>query len=92
VLTDLADLKADFDAYDRWGFRDSVNVQTGVASGFYLSLDQGIIMAAIGNALAKDMLRDAFATGEIRKVLRPVIGMETFNAGPRRAADEFLRQ
>ena len=41
----------DFAIYDRWGFRDSVNVDTGVVSGFYLSLDQAIIMAAIGNAL-----------------------------------------
>jgi hypothetical protein len=60
-------------------------------SGAYLALDQGIIMAAIGNALADDLLREAFATKEFRKVLRPVIGMETFNAGPRAAADEFLR-
>jgi hypothetical protein len=91
VLDNLANLKNDFDMYDQWGFRDSVNVQTGRASDYYLSLDQGIIMASIGNALAKDMLRDAFATKEFRKVLRPVIGMETFNAGPRGAADEFLR-
>ena len=90
VLSDLAKLKSDFDIYDRWGFRDSVNVQTGAVSDAYLSLDQGIVMAAIGNALADDMLRDAFATKAFRKVLQPLIGMETFNAGPRDAADEFL--
>ena len=91
VMENLANLQADFDIYDQWGFRDSVNVQTGTVSGAYLSLDQGIIMAAIGNALADDMLREAFATKEFRKVLRPVIGMETFNAGPREAADQYLR-
>ena len=32
---------------------------------------------------ADDILRDAFATKEFRKVLQPMIGMETFNAGPR---------
>jgi hypothetical protein len=90
VLDNLANLRADFDMYDRWGFRDSVNVQTGVASGFYLSLDQGIIMAAIGNALADDILRDSFATREFRQAIRPVIGMERFNAGPRSAADAYL--
>jgi hypothetical protein len=83
TLANLARLKADFDIYDRWGFHDSVNVQTGVVSKFYLSLDQGIIMAAIGNALADDMLRDAFATKEFRQTLRPLISEETFNAGPR---------
>ena len=30
------------------------------ASDFYLSLDQGMVMAAIGNALGGDMLREAF--------------------------------
>jgi hypothetical protein len=28
--------------------------------------------------------------GIVASVLRPVIVMETFNAGPRRAADEYL--
>jgi Putative glucoamylase/Protein of unknown function (DUF3131) len=91
TLENLANLEADFPIYDQWGFRDSVNVDSGVVSDAYLSLDQGIIMAAIGNALADDVLREAFATKEFRKVLRPVIGMEAFNAGPRAAADEFLR-
>jgi hypothetical protein len=68
-----------------------VNVDTGFVSGFYLSLDQGIIMAAIGNALADDVLRESFATKDFRKVLQPVINMETFNAGPREAANQYLR-
>ena len=87
VMENLANLEADFDIYDRWGFRDSVNVDTGVVSGAYLSLDQGIVMAAIGNALSDDILRDSFATKDVRKVLRPIIGMERFNAGPRSAID-----
>ncbi len=33
VMENLANLQSDFDIYDRWGFRDSVNVDTGVASG-----------------------------------------------------------
>ena len=90
ALADLAKLKTDFTIYDKWGFHDSVNVGTGTVSQSYLSLDQGIVMAAIGNALAQDMLRDAFATKAFRKVLQPIIGMETFNAGPRDAADPIL--
>jgi hypothetical protein len=87
VMENLANLEDDFDIYGEWGFRDSVNVQTGTVSGAYLSLDQGITMAAIGNALAGDMLREAFATKEFRKELRPIVDMERFNAGPRGAAD-----
>jgi hypothetical protein len=91
VMADLAALKSDFSIYDRWGFRDSVNVDTGVVSGGYLSLDQGIVMASIGNALAGDVLRHAFATRDVRNVLKPIIGMETFGAGPREAADPYLQ-
>jgi hypothetical protein len=93
VMDNLANLEADFDIYDQWGFRDTVNVDTGVVSGTnagtsaYLSLDQGLVMAAIGNALADDILREAFATRQVRTVLKPVIGMERFNAGPASAVN-----
>jgi hypothetical protein len=84
TLANLARLERDFDVYDKWGFRDSVNVDNGVPSSFYLSLDQGMIMAAIGNALADDMLRRAFVTRESERVLRPVVGVEEMGATPRR--------
>jgi hypothetical protein len=90
TIANLQALQADFEIYDQWGFRDSVNVDTGVVSGFYLSLDQGIVMGALGNALAGDLLRDAFATSDVEAKLRPVIGIETFGAGPVSAADDIL--
>jgi hypothetical protein len=65
--------------YGRWGFADSVNVQTNFPSPAYLSLDQGIIMAALGG----DLMRDAFATRPIRRSVRSVIGVEEFNVSPR---------
>ncbi len=62
ALANLERLRRDFpDMYGRWGFRDSVNVDSGVVSDHYLSLDQGMVMAAIGNALDRDLLREAFA-------------------------------
>jgi hypothetical protein len=64
--------------YGRWGFRDSLNVQTGRVSDAYLSLDQGMIMAALGNALGDDVLRRAFADRRLENALRPVIGVERF--------------
>jgi len=79
-LANLAKLESNFAIYDKWGFRDSVNVQTGTVSDSYLSLDQGIIMAAIGNALGGDMLRNAFATKQFHDALQPVISIEQFNA------------
>ena len=83
ALANLAHLESDFDVYDRWGFRDSVNVDSGVVSNSYLSLDQGMIMAAIGNALAGDMLRRAFVTPDFKRAVRPVVGVEEFGADPR---------
>jgi hypothetical protein len=83
ALSDLARLRQDFpEIYGKWGFRDSVNVSTGHVSDAYLSLDQGMIMAAVGNALDHDVLRRAFADRTLERALRPVIGIEHFGASP----------
>jgi hypothetical protein len=66
--------------YGRWGFRDSVNVDTGHVSEAYLSLDQGMIMAALGNALGGDVLRRAFSDASVASRVRPVIGVEEFGS------------
>src|SRR3954469_10812495 len=77
ALDNLSRLRAAFPGlYGKWGFRDSVNVDTGAVSGSYLSLDQGMIMAAIGG----DIVRRAFADREVERALRPVIGVEEFGA------------
>ena len=52
---------------------DSVNVTTGVVSDRVLLLDQGMIMAAIANALADDAMRRAFIDEQSERVLRPLI-------------------
>jgi hypothetical protein len=83
ALADLERLERDFDIYTPLGFLDSVNVDTGKTSSSYLSLDQGMIMAAIGNALDHDVLRRAFATPDLERALRPVIGVEEFSSSPR---------
>jgi hypothetical protein len=81
TMADLESLASDFpDLYGDWGFRDSVNVDTGTVSGSYLSLDQGIIMGAIGNALGGDFLRKAFTTPDVKRTLTSVIGREQFGA------------
>ena len=81
TAANLRRLARDFPGlYGRWGFRDSVNVQTGKVSDAYLSLDQGMIMASLGNALGQDVLRRAFADRGLERALRPVIGVERFEA------------
>jgi hypothetical protein len=83
AVADLRKLESHFSIFTPLGFRDSVNVGTGTVSGSYLSLDQGMIMAALGNALGDDVLRKAFATSDVERALRPVIGVEEFNSSPR---------
>ena len=83
AIADLGNLERDFSVYTPLGFRDSVNVDSGVVSKAYLALDQGMIMAALGNALGDDVLRRAFATPDFERALRPVIGVEEFASSPR---------
>jgi hypothetical protein len=83
AIADLATLERIPGVYGKWGFADSVNMETRQAAPAYLSLDQGIIMAALGNALGGDVLRNAFATPDMRRALRPVVGPEEFNVQPR---------
>jgi Putative glucoamylase/Protein of unknown function (DUF3131)/RTX calcium-binding nonapeptide repeat (4 copies) len=83
TMANLARLEGIPGMFGKWGFADSVNVQTRFVSPAYLSLDQGMIMAALGNELGGDVLRRAFATPEMRRSLRPVVGVEEFNVEPR---------
>jgi Ca2+-binding RTX toxin-like protein len=69
--------------FGEWGFRDSINVQTSFVAPSHLSPDQGMIMAALGNELGDDVLRKAFATPDMRRALRPVLGVEEFAVFPR---------
>src|SRR4051794_7524536 len=83
AIADLSRIERIPGAYGRWGFADSVNVGTGFPSPARLSLDQGMIMAALGDALGGDVLRDAFSGGDVARTVRPVIGVEEFNVQPR---------
>jgi hypothetical protein len=79
VVDNLAKLRRNFDAYGPGGFYDAVNVGTGAVAKRYLSLDQAMIMGAIGNDLARDVLRRAFVTPAFERAVRPLLARETFN-------------
>jgi hypothetical protein len=88
ALASLARLERDFGAFTKWGFYDAVNVTPSRPdaprhSDSFLSLDQGMIMAALGNALGHDVLRDAFATRDVERATRPLVAVEEFNVQPR---------
>jgi hypothetical protein len=81
ALENLANLKADFKAYGWGGFYDAIEVITGKVSQYYLAFDQGIIMAAIGNALRNGRLRHYFSHGAVEAVIRRLLEIEEFTAG-----------
>ena len=58
-------------------------VRSGDVARRYLSLDQGMVMAALGNALADDDMRRYVARGELRQELRPLMRQEVFASAPR---------
>ncbi|MBC6460141.1 glucoamylase family protein [Actinomadura sp. HBU206391] len=82
ALGNLAGLRRDFDAYGPGGFYDAIAVRSGKVSKFYLALDQGMIMAALGNELAHGNMRRYFAAGEAEHRLRPVLGLEEWDVVP----------
>ncbi|GII80289.1 hypothetical protein Sru01_52710 [Sphaerisporangium rufum] len=76
ALANLAALRDRFDSYGPGGFYDAVAVRSGRVSREYLALDQGMVMGALGNALAGDALRRYFTPGGPQRLLRPVLGLE----------------
>jgi hypothetical protein len=83
AMRNLKAIAKDFDAYGPGGFYDSVAVRSGQVSQRYLSLDQGMVMAAVGNALADDDMRRYVSRGDMRDTLRPLMRMEVFSASAR---------
>ena len=77
----LSKIENELKAYGCGGFFDAVATKSGVIARRYLSLDQAMIMGAVGNVLADDVIRRAFSTPAVERRLRPVIGVEEFGAG-----------
>ena len=46
-----------------------------------LALDQGMVMAALGNELTGDRLQRYLTRGAVERVVRPLLAMEEFTAG-----------
>jgi hypothetical protein len=82
ALQNLYKMRQNFDIYGKWGFWDSVNVQTGQVSYYALALDQGMVMAALDNALRNNIMQGYFSDGMIQHAIQPLLSMEEFTAAP----------
>ena len=83
ALANLRHLERAYPIFGEHGFLDSVNLATGAVSTSVLSLDQGMILAALANALADDAMQRAFTAGPVEATIRPLIAPEEFTAGDR---------
>ncbi|WP_022910446.1 glucoamylase family protein [Aestuariimicrobium kwangyangense] len=80
AIATLQALETNFDCYGPGGFHDAVAVGSGTVAHRHLSLDQAMIMGALGNVLAKGVLQRAFSSGAVERLVRPVISLEEFGA------------
>ncbi len=79
ALKNLAKLAKNFDAYGPGGFYDAIAVRSGQVSKRYLSLDQGMVMAALGNALAGEDMRRYVSQGAMKNAMEPLMRQEIFS-------------
>lgn len=77
----LSRIEMELGAYGPGGFHDAVAVGSGVIARRHLSLDQSMVLGALGNVLLDGQLHEWFATDEVEAALRPVIAQEVFGTG-----------
>ncbi|PLR65908.1 glucoamylase family protein [Bacillus sp. UMB0893] len=65
--------------YSKYGFYDSVNVQTGEVAKAYLALDQGMIMVSIANYLKDGVIREYFHDDPIGEKPEELLEKEKFS-------------
>jgi hypothetical protein len=69
----------EFDLYSKYGFYDSVNVETGEVAKAYLALDQGMIMVSIANYLKDGIIREYFHQDPIGERPEELLEQEVFS-------------
>ncbi|WP_431801829.1 glucoamylase family protein [Halobacillus andaensis] len=68
-----------YDTYGKYGFLDSVNVETGEVTEAYLALDQGMSIVAIANYLHDGVIREYFHQDDIGKTPEELLEKEEFS-------------
>jgi hypothetical protein len=77
----LVRIERELKAYGEGGFYDAVAVKSGVIAKRYPSLDQSMVLGAIGNVFCDNLIRRNFIKGDVQARIRPLIGIEQFGAG-----------
>ncbi|MFC6356477.1 glucoamylase family protein [Luethyella okanaganae] len=80
ALKNLSRIEKKLGGYGPGGFYDAIATRSGTVAERYLSLDQSMIMAAIGNELSDDSLKHYFVDAEMEQRLRPLIEAQVFGS------------
>src|SRR5450759_338604 len=81
AFDNLVKIETELKAYGEGGFYDAVAVKSGVIAKRYLSLDQAMVLGAIGNVFCNNVIRRNFIKGDVQSKIKPLIGIEEFDAG-----------
>jgi hypothetical protein len=81
AFDNLVKIESKLKAYGEGGFYDAVAVKSGVIAKRYLSLDQAMVLGAIGNVFCDNVIRRHFIKGAVESTIKPLIGIEEFGAG-----------
>ena len=81
AFDNLVKIEIKLKAYGEGGFYDAVAVKSGTIAKRYLSLDQAMVLGAIGNVFCDNVIRRNFVMGDIEATIKPLIGIEEFGAG-----------
>ncbi|MGP3534606.1 glucoamylase family protein [Microbacterium sp. RD1] len=80
ALKNLRNIEKKLGAYGPGGFYDAVATGSGTIAKRYLSLDQSMILAAIGNELTGDSLKAYVVDDAMERNLRPAIAQQVFGS------------
>ena len=80
AVKNLQRIEDDLGCYGPGGFLDAVATGTGRIADRHLSLDQAMVMGALGNVALGGRLQEWFGTREVAHRLRPLLAMEEFGA------------
>ncbi len=81
AYANLVKIERELKAYGAGGFYDAVAVKSGTITKRYLSLDQAMVLGAIGNVFCNNVIRRSFIKGDIEATIKPLIHIEEFGAG-----------
>ncbi|RWZ68760.1 DUF3131 domain-containing protein [Labedella populi] len=80
ALDNLARLESEPGMYGAGGFADAIDVESGRVASTHLSLDQSMVLAAIGNAVNDDALKGYLVGGEFEERVRPLVALQIFGS------------